>query len=84
MNKLTDIIGWSASIMAILMYVSFIDQIRLNLLGHKGSIILPIVAIINCSFWVLYGCLKQKKDFPIITCNIIGVIASTITVITAL
>lgn len=66
------------------MYVSYIDSIRLSLSGQKGSVIQPSVTIINCLFWMLYGFLKSKKDWPIIVANIPGVILGTIALITAL
>lgn len=83
-EKIINKIGWFASLMAIFMYFSYIDQIRLNLTGQKGSIILPIITTINGIAWVLYGALKNKKDWPIITCNIPAIIFGIITAITVL
>lgn len=83
-SRLVKRIGWIASIMAILMYVSYIDQIMRNLAGHSGSVILPIMTVINCSFWVLYGWLKPSKDWPIICCNLPGIVLGLITIVTAL
>lgn len=83
-EKMTNNIGWFASLMAIAMYSSYIDQIRLNLEGHPGSIILPIVTVINCTAWTLYGSLKSKKDWPIIVCNIPGIILGIISAVTAM
>jgi uncharacterized protein with PQ loop repeat len=81
-EKIINQIGWVASFTAIVMYFSYIDQIMLNISGHKGSIILPIMTTINCTAWVLYAGLRQKKDWPIIMCNLPGVILGVITVIT--
>ena len=83
-SKKTQIIGWLASLMAIAMYVSYIDQIKLNLSGHKGSVILPIVTTINCLLWTLYALSKNKKDYPILVCNIPGVLLGILTAVTAL
>jgi uncharacterized protein with PQ loop repeat len=77
-------IGWFAAFMGTAMSISFIDQIRLNLSGHPGSVILPIVAVINCSSWFVYGIVKAKKDWPIIICNISGIILGSIMAITAI
>jgi len=77
-------IGWIASFLTFLMYLSYMDQIKLNLSGNQGSILLPIIATLNCLFWVMYGSLKKKKDWPIICCNIPGIIFGAITAITAL
>lgn len=82
-RKIVHGIGWFASLMATAMYVSYIDQIKLNLSGQTGSVILPTVTIINCIAWVLYGALKTNKDWPIIFCNIPGIILGIITVFTA-
>ena len=40
-QKHVDILGWVATVTAVLMYVSYIDQIRLNLTGHQGSVVQP-------------------------------------------
>ena len=77
-------IGWFASAMAIAMYVSYIDQIDLNLQGQKGSVLQPLAATINSIGWTLYGSLKQKKDWPIIICNVPGIFLAGITFYTAL
>jgi len=83
-EKNINIIGWAASIMGILMYFSYIDQIRLNISGQTGSIILPIVTTINCTLWAVYAFLKPKKDLPLFICNLPGVILGIITTITAI
>jgi uncharacterized protein with PQ loop repeat len=82
-KKIVNKIGWFASFMAIAMFFSYLDQIRLNLSGQPGSIILPIVTTINCTAWVLYGSLKAIKDWPIILCNSLGIVVGIITAVTA-
>ena len=82
--KTVNIIGWIASFLAIAMFVSFIDQIMMNLSGNKGSAILPFVTTLNCTAWSLYGFFKEKRDYPILMCNVPGIIIGTITFITAL
>jgi len=83
-EKIVNGIGWFASMMATAMYISYIDQIRLNLSGQKGSVILPVITTINCTAWVLYGALKAKRDWPIIVCNLPGIVLGIITAVTAL
>ena len=83
-EKIIKRIGWLASLMAIAMYFSYIDQILLNLSGQNGSVILPVITTINCTCWTLYGFLPEKKDWPIIVCNIPGIILGLITAITAI
>ena len=77
-------IGWLASITAITMYFSYIDQIRLNLSGQTGSIILPLVTMINCLSWSCYGFFKVEKDWPIIVCNLPGILLGLFTALTAI
>ena len=85
MNEiLVERIGWFASLMAVVMFTSYIDQIRLNIEGNPGSIILPIATVINCIAWVSYALLKEKKDWPIFACNALGIIVGVATTVTAL
>ena len=77
-------IGWFASMCAILMFSSYIDQIRLNLEGSPGSVILPIATMVNCISWVCYALLGEKKDWPIFACNALGVVVAGVTAITAI
>jgi len=44
-------LSWTATIMSILMYVSYIPQIIDNLSGSKGNPVQPLVAAINCGLW---------------------------------
>ena len=81
-QKIVDRIGWAASIIAILMWFSFIDQIRLNLAGQKGSLLMPIIVTVNCILWTLFG--LGKKNWQIIAANFPGLIIGAITAITAL
>jgi uncharacterized protein with PQ loop repeat len=83
-QKIVDKIGWAASFIAILMYLSYLDQIRLNLSGHPGSVLLPIVTTVNCSIWVAYGYLLEKRNWPLIVCNAPGIILGLATAITAM
>lgn len=82
-EKIVDKIGWTASLMAVLMYLSYIDQLRLNLSGQPGSVFLPIVTTVNCTTWMIYGAFKTKCDWPIIIANIPGVVLGIATAVTA-
>ena len=73
-EKQMKIVGWIATFMSIMMYVSYIPQITSNLQGMKGDFLQPFVAGINCTLWVGYGFLKSKKDLPIIVANTPGII----------
>lgn len=83
-EKIVNKIGWFASIMGMLMFMSCIDQIRLNVSGHPGSVILPIVTAINCTAWGFYGYLKIKKDWPLVASNAPGIVLGIIAAITAI
>ena len=85
MNQRTvQTIGWLASIAAIIMLVSYIDQIRLNLDGQKGSLIQPVATVLNCTLWFIYGWGKARKDWPIMAANFPGIVLGAIAFITAL
>ena len=45
--------------------LSYLQQIGLNLSGQKGGWLQPFATMINCSLWVAYGLLKEKRDLPI-------------------
>ena len=83
-EKTINKIGWIASIMTMIMFSSYIDQIRLNLSGCPGSVLLPITTIFNSSSWVVYALVKEKTDWPILVCNSLGLILGVATAITAL
>jgi uncharacterized protein with PQ loop repeat len=82
-EKLVNRIGWFAAIMSVAMYFSYIDQIRLNFAAEKGSFILPVITVVNCTAWGMYGLFKAKKDWPIIICNISGIFLGIVTAVTA-
>jgi hypothetical protein len=42
-------LGWIATAASVTMYVFYVDEIRLNLSGEKGSMIQPLATVINCS-----------------------------------
>lgn len=78
------IVGWVASITAIIMFVSYIDQIRLNLAGHKGSVVQPAATVLNCVLWTTYALARERKDWPIAAANIPGIALGLAALVTAL
>lgn len=79
-----DAIGWAASLMGVIMFLTFVDQIRLNIAGQSGSLVLPLATALNCAMWILYASLKAKPDWPIVVCNALGVLMGLVTFATAL
>lgn len=81
-DKGIQILGWIATVTAIVMYVSYIPQIMDNLNGQKGNPIQPLAAAVNCLLWVIYG--LKRKDYPIAVANASGVIFGALAFLTAL
>jgi len=77
-----DIVGWIAVILAIIMFFTFVDQIRLNLNGQPGSWVVPIGMILNCSAWCTYAMLLPIRDWYIFSPNFLGIIISIVNVVT--
>ncbi len=80
-----EIIGLIASIFAIIMFISPIDQIReiiRDKTSHTVSPLIYLLMIFNCVFWVLYG--LGKNDYFIATPNAIGAILGLSTLIVIL
>ncbi len=75
-------IGWIASGLSLLMYVSYIAQIYSNLHGVKGNFIQPLVATANCLIWTIYGFSEKPKQWPVIIANVPGIFLAAITVFT--
>jgi hypothetical protein len=82
-NKL-KIIGWIGTALSVAMYISYIPQIMGNLSGNKTVFLQPLAAAFNCTIWVLYALLKDKRDYPLAAANAPGVIFGLIAAITAL
>ena len=74
-------LGWFATCVSVMMYVSYIPQIMNNLHGMKGTPIQPLVAAINCTLWVTYALLKKNRDYPVAMANAPGIIFGLIAAI---
>lgn len=79
-----SLIGWIATATSIAMYLSYIDQIRLNLVGEHGSIIQPLAATVNCTLWVALGMLRTPRDWPVAIVSMPGILLGALPVATAL
>lgn len=82
-EKQIKVVSVAAAIMSVSMYVSYIPQIQANLAGHKGAPLQPLVAAINCTLWVAYGLIKEKRDWPIVLANTPGIVFGLVTFITS-
>ncbi|MBI4114618.1 MAG: hypothetical protein HY445_02125 [Candidatus Niyogibacteria bacterium] len=77
-----ETLGWIALIAAILLWFAFIDQIRLNLEGQKGSLIIPIVVVVNCLLWTAFGI--GKRNWQLVAANALGIVIGAVTAFTAI
>ena len=73
-ERFINILGWVATFTAVCMYVSYLEQIVLQ----------PLATAVNCSLWVAYGLLKEKRDYPVALANSPGVVLGLISFFTAL
>ncbi|OGG72692.1 hypothetical protein A3A38_00365 [Candidatus Kaiserbacteria bacterium RIFCSPLOWO2_01_FULL_53_17] len=76
-------VGWIAFVLSVVLWLSFADQIRLNLSGHKGSLIIPWMVVANCTAWTLYGLWKSPRDWPVALSNMIGIVLGLAAGVTA-
>ena len=93
-QRFITILGYVATFTSVCMYVSYLQQIGLNLSGQKdgwlqpfatpNGWLQPFATTINCSLCVAYGLLKEKRDLPISLANAPGVILGLIPFVTAL
>lgn len=83
-DKIVQVIGYIASILAVVMYISYIPQIADNLAGHPGNPIQPFAAMLNCIMWSAYGLLPKRKDWPIVIANVPGIFLAATAFVTAL
>jgi hypothetical protein len=73
-----------ATVVSMAMYVSYLDQIRLNVEGRPGSIVQPLIAFASCFMWSSIGFFRKPRDWPVALAGLPGVILGPITVITAI
>lgn len=77
-------LAWIATATSVAMYLSYIDQIRLNLSGEPGSVIQPLAATVNCSLWVALGLLRRPRDWPVALASAPGIVLGALAVVTGL
>ncbi|MBB1128675.1 hypothetical protein [Limosilactobacillus balticus] len=75
-------LGRIASVIAVLMYISYIAQIYNNLHGHYAAPLQPFVAGINCTLWSIYAYFKTNRDWPVFWVSFPGIFFSFATFLT--
>ncbi|KRL04132.1 SemiSWEET family transporter [Liquorilactobacillus oeni] len=83
-DKFIQVLGRVATVLSVLMYVSYIPQIMSNLQGDYGNPIQPLVAAINCLFWCIYAYFKKNRDWPVFLANLPGIFFGIFAFATAL
>ena len=73
-SKFIRILSIVAAIMAVAMYVAYIDPIKQTWGDATGPWLQPFIAGINCTLWVSYALFKRERDYPILFANVPGVI----------
>ncbi len=81
-QKTVGMIGWIATTTAMLTYFSYLDQIRLNLSGHPGSLLIPVFTIFNCCVWLTYAFFLEKRNWPLLASSLVGLFLGAISAIT--
>jgi hypothetical protein len=81
-QKTVGMIGWIATSTAMLTYLSYLDQIRLNLSGHPGSLLIPVFTVLNCSVWLPYAFFLEKRNWPLILSTLVGLSLGIISAVT--
>lgn len=82
-HKAANVVGSIATVIGLLLWLTLVDQIRLNLNGQKGSVILSIAIVGNCVAWVGYGLLKNPRDWKIVIANFPGIVLGIVAAYTA-
>jgi hypothetical protein len=81
-SKFNFVVGLAAMVLSILMWLTLADQIRLNLAGNKGSVLLAQAILTNCILWVTYGASHEPREWKVALANAPGVILGLINLIT--
>ena len=78
------ILGWVATFMSVMMYVSYFPQIMNHQAGTKVDFITPSLDARNRTLSDIYGLYKEKRDIPLAAANMPGIVFGLITAATAL
>lgn len=81
-DKVVRIISELATIMCVLMYVSYIAEIKSNLAGNPVPLSQPLTMMLDAILWTGYGWLKQYRDWPLVISNVPGILFGIVTILT--
>jgi uncharacterized protein with PQ loop repeat len=81
--EIAVIVGWIATGLGVAMWLTLIDQIKLNLKGAKGSWIVACAIVLNCVAWVSYGFLSEPHIWPVIAANLPGIVLGAVAAYTS-
>ena len=71
-----------ATIMCVLMYLSYITEIQSNLAGNPVPLVQPLTMMLDAILWAGYGWLKKYRDWPLVISNVPGIFLGVLTIIT--
>lgn len=77
LGKHQNTIGYIATPLAIIMFVSLIEVLISNLKGESHIIIQPLATAINGFAWVLYA--YGRKDYFLLIPNVLAFVIGTLT-----
>jgi len=83
-EKQMKILGWVATFMSVMMYVSYFPQIMNNLAGQKGILSSRSLQQSTVAFGSTTACSKKERDIPLAAANAPGIVFGLVTAITAL
>jgi len=81
LKKNEKIIGSTASVLAIIMFVSLIEVLISNMQGKSDIFIQPLATAFNGFFWSLYA--YGKKDWFLLVLNILACVLGAVTAVSA-
>ena len=81
-TRINHTVGMLAMALSVGMWFTLIDQIRLNLAGQKGSLLVAVAIVANCVFWVTYGYTKRPSEWKVAWANVPGILFGLVNVAT--
>ena len=83
-ERLVKLLGGDGTAAALMMWTSQWFQIMLNLQGQKGSLIFPVLIVVNCTLWCGYTLLMRPRLVWVFIANAPGIPLGFVNALTAL